>query len=153
MLMREAAYTILMKAAENGNPDIVNALIDAGADVHIQTSFGRTAVNFAERAGYHSIAETIFRTQELQVQKMCGCVDSKCNLRPLKNDKGDIIDYECVYSSAWRRHMKNLLAICFTMACLNLGSSGTRKWRQKSALMILDKESNWPICRLSEQVK
>ena len=51
--------TVLMRAAGHGNIDIVNALIHAGADVNATTSFGNTALTYAEREGYHAVAQIL----------------------------------------------------------------------------------------------
>ena len=57
--------------------------------------------------------------------------------------------------------MKNFVTVCFMIAFLSFGiqaqegqliTNELQGNEAEAALMILDKESNWPICRLSDQV-
>ena len=58
--------------------------------------------------------------------------------------------------------MKNLFTVCLTAALLSFGAYAQEEIQDteyaysheaEAVLMILDKESSWPICRLSDQVK
>ena len=61
-------------AVENGYPEIVSLLIEAGADVDVEDASGRTALVLAEEAGKTEIA-LIFRAcrvgQELNPGESC----------------------------------------------------------------------------------
>ena len=48
--------TALIWAVENGYPEIVSLLIDAGADIDVEDANGRTALVLAEEAGKTEIA-------------------------------------------------------------------------------------------------
>ena len=66
--------TALMWAVENGYPEIVSLLIEAGVDVDIEDASGRTALVLAEEAGKTEIA-LLFRAcrvgQELNPDESC----------------------------------------------------------------------------------
>ena len=61
-------------AVENGYPEIVSLLIEAGADVDVEDASGRTAVVLAEESGKTEIA-LLFRAcrvgQELNPGESC----------------------------------------------------------------------------------
>jgi ankyrin repeat protein len=50
-------YTALMFATFNGNTDIIQALLDNGADLDLKTKNGTTALKLAEMRGYSRTAD------------------------------------------------------------------------------------------------
>ena len=53
--------TLLMKAAEHGNKEIVEMLIKAGSDVNVQDSDGITALMLSVNKGYKGIVEVLIQ--------------------------------------------------------------------------------------------
>ena len=53
------AYTELMAAADKGHPEIVNFLLEAGADVNARDFSGYSALGFAQNAGHAEIVDML----------------------------------------------------------------------------------------------
>ena len=51
--------TALMEGAKNGNMAIVNALLDAGADIHTVDDLGNTALMYAEAGRHKAVAHRL----------------------------------------------------------------------------------------------
>lgn len=54
-----AGWSLLMSAVAGGSIDIVRLLVDAGADLHRQTSWGETALSLASATGREAIANLL----------------------------------------------------------------------------------------------
>ena len=54
--------TLLHKAAKAGHVELIQALLDAGADPHASTIAGKTAVDYAQRAKKDDVVTALTRT-------------------------------------------------------------------------------------------
>jgi uncharacterized protein len=53
----DSGDTALMAASENDHPKVVQALLDARADVNAKNNDGQTAFDLATRGGHEDVAE------------------------------------------------------------------------------------------------
>ena len=58
-LKMKGGWTPLMVAAQGSNPEFIQALIDAGADVKAQNDEGDGALSIAVKDGHHDIVRLL----------------------------------------------------------------------------------------------
>ena len=69
----DEGYTALQRAAERGRHEIVSRLINAGADLNIQSNFGNTALHWAAFNDYNDVTSTLLGAgADLNIQNKDG---------------------------------------------------------------------------------
>jgi ankyrin repeat protein len=59
MQTTEDDYTALINAAEEGDPGLVNMILDKGANVNAKNRFGQTALMSAAEAGHLEVVKVL----------------------------------------------------------------------------------------------